>query len=328
MLRSRTAPRKTYRYSRFFFAALFAVAIVAAYPSSTAQAKKTKKANYGTIRIQTDPAGLPVEVDGKSHGQTTSGYTVIEGLEPGVHRVVITLPDGQQWIRNIDLPAGRIKCVFINYRPSTPPAKTFCPFPVKISAPAQVSEGEVITYSGAATYGGPASLLYTWTVSPANAKVISGNGTSAILVDSTGLAGQRITATLVVDDGSGDPRCRAVAQFSTFVPPHQQRERVGNQFDVCCGCTSDDQKARLDNLAVELQNDPSTTAYLIGYSGRGSRGPQAARLLSQARDYLVVHRGVNESRIVLMDGGVRQQNCIEIWIVPQGATPPKATPMP
>ena len=135
-----------------------------ALPSATTYAKKRTKPNYGTLKIQSNPAGLDLQIDGKASGKTTADLTSIERLDPGLHTVVITLPDGQQWRRDIDLPAGRIKCVSINYRPNAPVAVSLCPFPVKLSAPSQVSDGEVITYAAEVNYNGAAGLLYTWTV--------------------------------------------------------------------------------------------------------------------------------------------------------------------
>jgi hypothetical protein len=326
MLSSTMSVDKCLRYGRFVLAALLVVTFCALHPAATAYAKKRKKANYGTIKIQSNPAGFPLEVDGKASGVTTAGYTTIERLEPGLHRVVVTLPDGELWTREIDLPAGRIKCVFLSYRPASLPVRLPCPYPVRVAAPSQVSEGSVITYTGNLSYGGPAALIYTWTISPANAQIISGSGTPSITVDSTGLAGQRIRATLVVDDGSGEALCRQTAQASTFIPSPPKRDIVSREFDICRNCSYDDQKARLDNLAVELQNDPSTTTYVIAYGGRASAVGQADRLLARARDYLVTQRGINASRIVIINGGFREEDNVELWLVPQGATPPQPTP--
>ena len=145
-------------------------------------------------------------------------------------------------------------------------------------------------------------------------------------IDSTSLAGQRVTATVVVDDRSGDGMCRQTAQAVTNVPPPEKRIIVGREFDTCCSCSYDDQKARLDNLAVELQNDPTTTSYVFAYGGRTSVIGQADRLLSRARDYLVTQRGIDASRIILVNGGYREEDCVEVWIVPRGATSPQPSP--
>jgi len=312
------------KYFKLALLGLVAIAFFAAQPSSMAHAKP-KKAKYGTIKILSTPPGLPITVDGKAYGETGTDYRAID-LDPGFHTVVITLPNGQSWTREIDLPAGRIKCIALNYRPSPPPAKSPCPYPVNVSAPTSVTEGEIITYTADVAYSGAAGLSYNWTVSPSSAHIQSGQGTPTITVDSTGLAGQRVTATLAVDDGSGDAMCRQTAQASTNIPPAQKRILVGREFDTCCSCSYDDQKARLDNLAVELQNDPTTTTYLFAYGGRTSPIGQADRLLARARDYLVSQRGIDASRIILMNGGFREEDCVEVWVVPQGATAPTASP--
>ncbi len=325
MLKTPTTQRKFGLYGKLAFAALIALTFCVAHPASTAYAKKKKPAKYGTIKIRTSPAGLPLEIDGKAYGATTVDDSSFD-LDPGVHTVVITLPDGQSWTREFTLDAGRIKCVALNYRPAPPRPKSPCPFPVNLSAPSQVNEGEIITYTADTAYSGDSALNYTWTVSPANARMLSGAGTPTITVDSTGLAGQTITAILVVDDGSGEPMCRQTAQASTFVPPPPVRENPAREFDVCCSCSFDDQKARLDNLAVELQNDPSTTSYIISYGGRTSRIGQADRLSARARDYMVTQRGIDPSRIVVLNGGFREEDCVELWVVPSGAKAPQPTP--
>src|ERR1700752_569406 len=306
------------------FVASIAMTFLAANPTSVSQAKD-KRAKYGTIKILSNPGGLALSVDGKAYGETTSDYRAID-LEPGVHNVVVVLPNGKSWVRDIDLPAGRIKCIALNYRPTPPPPISPCPFPVNVSAPSQVNEGEIITYAADATYTGSSALTYTWTVRPSNAHIISGAGTPTITVDSTGISGQRLSVTLVVDDGSGDRNCRQVAQSFTTIPPQEKRTIVGREFDTCYSCTYDDQKARLDNLAVEMQSDPTTTTYLFGYGGRTSPVGQADRLLTRAREYLVTQRGIDASRIVMSNGGYREEDALEVWIVPKGATPPRPTP--
>jgi hypothetical protein len=312
------------RFVEFALALMIAIAFCLSLPSTTYAQKK--KGKYGTIKILSTPAGLPLEVDGKSYGETSSEFRSID-LDAGLHRIVVTLPSGKLWSREIDLPANRIKCVTLNYRPGlTPPLTSPCPFPINISAPSQVSEGEVITYTTDVAYSGSGPLRYTWTVTPANARILSGAGTPTITVDSTGLDGQRITASVVVDDGSNDAACKQLVQASTLVPPLPPRENPAKQFDVCCSCSFDDQKARLDNLAVELQNDPSTTAYIIAYASRTSPAAQADRLGARARDYIVTTRGVDSARLVVMNGGLREEDCVELWVVPSGAKPPQPRP--
>jgi hypothetical protein len=101
---------------------------------------------------------------------------------------------------------------------------------------------------------------------------------------------------------------------------------VAREFDECNNCTFDDQKARLDNLAVELQNDPSTRAYIIAYGGRTSPLAQVEILMKRARDYIIEQRGIDAARITTVNGGFREDDSVELWVVPSGAAPPQATP--
>jgi hypothetical protein len=309
---------------KFAFAVLLALTFFAAHPATTAFAK-SKKAKYGTIKIQTNPAGLLLMIDGKVAGETSTDYRAYD-LDPGVHSIQVRLPNGQFWIREIDLPAGRVKCVVVNYRPLPPRPKSPCPFPVNISAPGQVTDGEIITYSADVAYSGNAALKYVWKVSPSNARIISGLGTPTLNVDSTGLGGQRITATLTADDGSADPACAQTAQAVSLIAPIVKTAIVARQFDECNNCTFDDQKARLDNLAVELQNDPTMRGYVIAYGGRMSPVSQVEKLMSRARDYLVTQRGIDASRLVMVNGGFREGDSVELWLVPSGAAAPRPTP--
>jgi hypothetical protein len=316
--------RKLVGNFRFVFPALLALLLVVVYPSSSAFAKG-KKAKFGTIKILTTPGGLLLTIDGKPHGETLTEYRSFE-LEPGVHNVVVKLPNGNLWTREIEVPAGRIKCVVVNYKPLPPPPKSPCPFPVNVSAPQNVAEGEIITFAADVNYGGTSGLKYNWVLSPAAARIMSGAGSSTITVDSTGLGGQRVIATLAVDDGSPDPACAQTAQAVAVVAAVEKKVLVAREFDECNNCTFDDQKARLDNLAVELQNDPSVHAHIIAYGGRTSPVGQVNKLMTRARDYLVNERGIDGSRIVVVNGGFREGDTVELWVVPIGASTPQATP--
>lgn len=324
MIRSLTTRPGILAFSKCLIVSLIVITLGVSHATAASVAKKNPK--YGTIKILTTPGGLPLTIDGRSFGETTTEYRSLD-LDPGPHTIVIKLPDGRNWTREIVISAGRIKCVALNYRPApAPPPLSPCPFPVNVSAPSTVNDGEVITFTADVGYSGVSAIQYSWTLSPTNVRILSGAGTPTITVDSTGLAGQRITASLTVDDGSGDPMCRQTAQASTYIPPLPPREIPAREFDVCCSCTFDDQKARLDNLAIELQHDPTAMAYIIAYAGRGSRVGQADFLSTRSRDYLVNQRGLDPSRIVTLNGGFREEDCVELWLVPSGAAPPVPRP--
>jgi hypothetical protein len=293
--------------------------------STTAYARK-KRVKYGTIEIATNPGGFPLRIDGKPEGDTSTTVRVIE-LEPGRHKLEILLPNGGRWVRDFDVERGRKLCVNVNYHPKKYTiTKSPCPYPVNISAPVSVNDGDLITFTSDVAYSGSAALNYTWAVSPSEARIVSGAGTATITVDSTGLGSQRVSATLVVDDGSGDALCRQQAQASTEIVAKKPPVVECKPFDQFQSVAFDDDKARLDNLAIELQGAPDTQAYIIVYAGRTSRTGQADMLGKRTTDYLVNQRGVDARRIIVINGGYRDTDFIEIWICPPGAKTPQPTP--
>ncbi|HEX6624526.1 MAG TPA: hypothetical protein VF064_12505 [Pyrinomonadaceae bacterium] len=313
-------------------AALFAVVFaVAPAPDSEARAKQKNKKNQpttGRIEVSTNPGGYPILIDGRPAGETTDYVRAID-LEPGTHTVEIIFPNNTRWSHVFNIVAGRKDCIALNYRPRTisiPAVPTSpCPYPVNVSAPASVNDGDVITFSADVGYAGPSALNYAWTVSPPTARILTGAGTPTITVDSTGLGSQRVTAVLVVDDGSGDRSCRQTAQAQTGILVQYIRQ-TPRRFDEFPSVAFDDDKARLDNLAVELQNNPTAVGYIIAYAGRRSRPGHADRMGTRAADYLVNTRGINRNRLVVVNGGTRENNTYELWLVPQGAEPPRPTP--
>jgi hypothetical protein len=304
---------------------VIALTVGLACTSTTAYAKK-KRVKYGTIEVSTNPGGFPLRIDGKPAGDTSTTVRVIE-LEPGPHNVEILLPNGGRWVRDFDVERGRKLCLNLNYHPKKYTiTKSPCPYPVNISAPVSVNDGDLITFTSDVAYSGSAALNYTWTVSPSEARIVSGAGTPTITVDSTGLGSQRVTANLLVDDGSGDALCRQRAQASTEIINKKPPEVECKPFDQFQSVAFDDDKARFDNLAIELQSAPDSQAYIIVYGGRTSRAGQADMLGKRAMDYLVNQRGVDARRITVINGGYRDTDFIEIWICPPGAKIPQATP--
>jgi hypothetical protein len=313
---------------RFAIGVLLASCVLVACTSTNAYAanKKKKKVDYGQLEITTNPGGFPMRIDGQPQGDTSQTTRVIE-LQPGHHVVQIDFPSGQRWVRDFDIAQGRKVCVNLNYRPKQFSVnKSPCPFPVNVSAPQTVNDGDLITFTSDIAYAGPATLNYAWSVSPGAAKIVSGAGTSTITVDSTGLGGQRVTATLVADDGSGDALCRQTAQASTNVVAKTPPPVECRKFDEFPSVAFDDDKARFDNLAIELQNSPDSTAYVIIYAGQRSRKGQADLLGKRSMDYLTVTRGVGAQRLVFINGGYRDADYIEIWLCPPGAHPPQPSP--
>jgi hypothetical protein len=94
------------------------------------------------------------------------------------------------------------------------------------------------------------------------------------------------------------------------------------KFDDYPSIPYNDEKARLDNYAIELQNDPTATAYVIIYPGLNGRPGDVQKHTSRVVDYLVNTRGISGQRIVTLQGPTRDVLRTELWLCPQGAKPP------
>ena len=303
--------------------------------STNVYAQNGRVAPNGRIEVSTTPGGYPLLIDGqapRTGPDRTSPTVQLYELEPGRHTVEIQFPNNTRWVRTFDIASNKKQCITLNWRPKTITierpsiVKSPCPYPVNISAPASVREGDIITFSSDVNYAGQSGLNYTWTISPPAARIVSGAGTPTITVDTTGIGRQRVTAILVVDDGSGDQMCRQRAQAVTGVTPVELPPVLPKSFAEFPSISFNEDKANLDNFAVALQAEPGARGYVIVYNGRRSRPGRATQLGERSRQYLVNTRNLDPSRIVVVNGGTRETDSFELWLVPQGATPPQPRP--
>ena len=191
-------------------------------------------------------------------------------------------------------------------------APIVCPT-ISVSCTDAVDVGSPITYTASVT-GGPEgmSATYNWSVSAGT--ITSGQGTSSITVDTAGLGGQSVTATVSV--GGLDPSCSATSSCTTNVRPPKP---VAQRFDEYGNIKFNDEKARLDNYAIQLQNSPGSNGTIIAY---GSCAGEAQARADRAKDYLVNTRGIEAGRITTIDGGCRADLTVQLWVVPSGADAP------
>jgi hypothetical protein len=163
-----------------------------------------------------------------------------------------------------------------------------------------------------------AKLSYNWTVSAGT--ISSGQGTPAIIVDTTDVAGQPAEATVEV--GGLPDSCARKSSCTTTV----MGVVIGDPLDHYGKIPFDDEKARLDNFSIELLNDPQAQGYLVCYGGRVGRAGEAWARCKRAKNYMVAVRGIAPSRIVTVNGGYREDLSVWLWVVPAGAKPPALLP--
>ena len=83
----------------------------------------------------------------------------------------------------------------------------------------------------------------------------------------------------------------------------------------------EDEKARLDNLAIQLMNDPNQIGYYYVIVGRESCKGEAQARAVRARNYLVKFRHVDWARIICKDIGYGDDFQVSIWLAPRGKPP-------
>jgi hypothetical protein len=238
---------------------------------------------------------------GKLTGEGRSVSWDLSGANPGTYTASVEVNDGNGHTATSSTTVTIAVCANC-----LPPCPT-----ISVSCPSDVDQGTPITYSASA---GDASVTYNWSVSAGT--ITSGQGTSSIVVDTAGLGGQTVTAT--VDVSGLDPSCSRTASCSTsvkalIIPP--------SKFDEYGNIKFNDEKARLDNYAIQLQNAPGSMGYIIAY---GTCAGEAQARADRAKDYLVNTRGIDAGRLTTVDGGCKSDLAVELWVVPTGATPPSA----
>ena len=88
----------------------------------------------------------------------------------------------------------------------------------------------------------------------------------------------------------------------------------------------EDLMARLDFYAIQLQTAPDSSGHLIIYDGQRSRRGEVQGWMDCVKNYLVERRGIDNNRIMIVNGGYREKLTVEMWLVPRGGNLPQATP--
>lgn len=195
-----------------------------------------------------------------------------------------------------------------------------CPA-VSVSCPETATPGLPVTYTANVSGGDPkVNPTFRWVVSAG--VITSGLGTSSVTVDTTGVPffeNEPLTATVEVGGYPAD--CRARVSCAVGVA------RIVDHFptDEYGDISFRDERARLDNFAVDLQSGTGFDGYIICYGGRRGRRGEARARCARARNYLVARRNIPARRIVTIDGGYREQLTVTLWPLPRGA---RFTPSP
>ena len=145
-----------------------------------------------------------------------------------------------------------------------------------------------------------------------------------------GVAGRRAYRKSRVEILAGKKRIIAFALLAVFLlatghaPAFAQAHRTTRKIDEYSGDRRyEDEIARLDYaLSLEAVKEPHARLYIIGYGLPGT----ARRRVMRAYSYVVKTRGVDASRAVPVVGGYREEQAVELWVVPEGDSAPVPSP--
>ena len=164
------------------------------------------------------------------------------------------------------------------------------------------------------------NITFTWKVS--RGKIIKGQDTASIEVDTKGLFPGVVDATVAVV-GAWPSSCPRQATASSTMAISDPGPELFEKFGEI---PFDDEKEFLHRFALVLGKHPGIQPYILVYAGRRAYPNEALERGKRAKDFLVENYIIEDKRVVVVDAGYREERSIELWLVPPGAQPPAPTP--
>lgn len=187
---------------------------------------------------------------------------------------------------------------------------------VEVEGVTEVDAGAPLKFKAKVNGMGQTKQDLKWVVSAGT--ITMGQGTDELTVDTTGLGGWVLTATVAL------PRaplgCKETASITTNVRP------IGvtccHAFDQYGDLNFEDEKARLDNFAIQISNEESMLGYIFMSAGQVTYENEVTEHLARAKSWVVDVRGIDRNRVITLDCGFSQDLTIKFFIVPRDLAPP------
>ena len=116
--------------------------------------------------------------------------------------------------------------------------------------------------------------------------------------------------------------CLCISASSVAVRP-QENNPASRKFDAFGDLIGEDVRPHLDYFARALVKNPNSTGYIVGYNEQHTLPGRFLRRLYGYWHYLVNALGVNPNNIKVLAGGYANSTIIELWLAPNGDSPPK-----
>ena len=233
----------------------------------------------------------------------------LSGVNPGTYTITAGVDDGCGVCGKT-----QTKTITVEKCDCFVPEDCACPT-VSVTGPDAITQpGGVMTFTANLSGGSGSDYTYTWKVSQGD--IIDGQGTPVIRVQtSEGMAGQNIVAMVTIGNTCSGANCNNTAMETGSIDVGKRTSTERERFGPL---PNDDVKARIQNLYIDLNNNPSDRAVIINYGS----AKDIAKREKQIRDAIKFLKQ-DASRVTLVRGGDNGSG-IEtvVFIVPSGADAP------
>jgi hypothetical protein len=114
-------------------------------------------------------------------------------------------------------------------------------------------------------------------------------------------------------------------------------------FDHLDTYNCEDMMLRLDNFMNALSSEENSKGFIVVYEGKYSkydwnnkkegqlryflpRFGESSLRIHLMQNYMINFRRFPKEKVLFVSGGFRENHAVELWVVPNGANPPKPTP--
>ena len=166
-------------------------------------------------------------------------------------------------------------------------------------------------------------IRFNWELS--EGRLVSGQGTGRVTVDTSNIAAATVS-------------CIDIKLQVQGAPPYMENEKTCKLrvdpkcnepalFDIYGGTSAKEARQHLDRFAAYLKDaGPDVTTYIMSYAGRSACHYEAEWRADQVRKYLVERGKVPNDHIITVDGGVRENWNVDLFVQGHGTCGPLPSP--
>lgn len=145
-----------------------------------------------------------------------------------------------------------------------------------------------------------------------------------VTLDTTGLEPGPVVVTTTATDEAGLSANASTTVTVEAAPAVPVASKIAELiFKPNSAYVNNQAKAILDDVALRLQREPSTTVLLVGSATQTENSELSTQRGTNAGTYLSKTKGIDASRIQSKPAAQPNGNKVEVWVVPAGAPAPQ-----